>query len=175
MSDDDDVGYGKPPRHTRFEKGRSGNPKGRPKGGRNKGSVIRSIIDRKVTVRENGRKRRVTVFEALVESMTAKALRGSINDQIKLLQLIEKHAPEKLRDGRAEDHRVIVEFVDPPDHHTLIDGSQWKDVPRGGSATGSGEGGGQAYDGGHKHRASEEEAAWQASGLADDDNEPSER
>ena len=35
MSRDYDVGYKKPPKHGRFRKGRSGNAKGRPKGGKN--------------------------------------------------------------------------------------------------------------------------------------------
>ena len=98
MSEDYEVGYGRPPRHTRFPKGRSGNPAGRPRGCRNKRSVVRGIIERKVTLRENGKTRRVSVFEALVESLVAKALKGSVNDQIKLVQLIEKHAPEQLED-----------------------------------------------------------------------------
>ena len=96
MMGDYEVGYGKPPKATRFKPERSGNPKGRPRGRRNKRSVIREVIDRKVTLRENGKTRRVSVFEALVESLVAKALKGSINDQIKLIQLIEKYAPEKL-------------------------------------------------------------------------------
>ncbi len=85
MSNDYTVGYGKPPEHTRFQKGRSGNPAGRPKGRRNKGSVVREVIERKVTIRENGKARKVPVFEALVESMVAKALKGSFNEQIKLI------------------------------------------------------------------------------------------
>ncbi len=91
-----EIGYGKPPERNRFQPGRSGNPAGRPRGRRNNRSVIREVIDRKVTLRENGRTRRVTVFEALVESLVSKALHGSMNDQIKLLQLIDKHVPEKL-------------------------------------------------------------------------------
>ena len=93
MMEDYEVGYGKPPKATRFKPERSGNPKGRPRGRRNKRSVIRGVIDRKVTLRKNGKTRRVSVFEALVESLVAKALKGSINDQLKLIQLIDKYAP----------------------------------------------------------------------------------
>ena len=110
MMEDDAVGYGQPPKATRFQPGRSGNPKGRPKGRKNKVSVVREIIERKVTLRENGKMRRVSVFEALVESLVAKALKGSVNDQIKLVQLIEKHMPDKLEDSR--DVRIEVVWHD---------------------------------------------------------------
>src|ERR1700722_3483085 len=45
-----DVGYGKPPRRTRFRKGVSGNPKGRPKGSKNLASIFRKISHEKVQV-----------------------------------------------------------------------------------------------------------------------------
>ena len=111
MASDYEVGYGRPPKHTRFKKGQSGNPRGRPKGRKNRGSVVREAIEREVTIRENGKTRKVTVFEALVESMVSKALKGSINDQIKLIGLIEKHVPEKLKDIRDEISHIRVELV----------------------------------------------------------------
>ncbi len=43
-----EVGYKKPPRHTRFSKGISGNPRGRPKGTQNLVSVINDLLDRPV-------------------------------------------------------------------------------------------------------------------------------
>ncbi len=113
MSENYKTGYGKPPKRSRFQKGRSGNPKGRPKGQKNKGSVVREVIERKVTIRKNGKTRTVTVFEALVESMVSKALNGSINDQIKLIHLIDKHVPEKLEDMQKFDHSITVKYVLP--------------------------------------------------------------
>src|SRR3954452_22678400 len=40
-----EVGYGKPPRHTRFEKGRSGNPRGRPKSSKNLATLLAAALD----------------------------------------------------------------------------------------------------------------------------------
>ena len=65
MSEDDEVGYKKPPKKTRFKPGRSGNPKGRPKGCKNMRTIVKDILDRNVTIRENGRTRRVKFPEVL--------------------------------------------------------------------------------------------------------------
>lgn len=69
------VGYGKQPRETRFQKGRSGNPRGRPRGSRR---VIPydSVLGQMVTIREDGRERRVTAAEAFVLQLTQKGLAG---------------------------------------------------------------------------------------------------
>lgn len=62
--DDKDVGYGKPPASSRFKKGRSGNPKGRPRGSWNE-PPYEAVLGQMVTIREEGIERQVTAAEAL--------------------------------------------------------------------------------------------------------------
>jgi hypothetical protein len=71
MSDADDndegkVGYGRPPVHSRFKPGHSGNPKGRPKGQRNLASEIARAMAMPVPVTVNGRRKNVSTMTALV-------------------------------------------------------------------------------------------------------------
>jgi hypothetical protein len=69
-----EVGYARPPRATQFKKGQTGNSKGRPKGGKNFETRVRAAFDRRITIREHGRERRVTVAEAILTKLTAEAL-----------------------------------------------------------------------------------------------------
>ena len=57
-------GYGKPPKHTRFQKGRSGNPRGRPKREESFADLIRQELKKRIRVQENGRVIRITKREA---------------------------------------------------------------------------------------------------------------
>jgi hypothetical protein len=61
-----DVGYGKPPKATRFRKGRSGNPKGRPSGEENILSVFKRMATKRIKLREGDRWRTITMVDAII-------------------------------------------------------------------------------------------------------------
>ena len=64
-----EVGYGKPPRQTRFRKGQSGNPRGRSPGGRNLKTLLSDALNEFVIVSENGGRRKITKREAIVTQL----------------------------------------------------------------------------------------------------------
>jgi hypothetical protein len=103
MSDDGQaVGYGKPPSGTRFRKGHSGNPKGRPRN-RTREVPHDAVLGQMVTIRENGRERRVTAAEAFLLQLTQKGLAGdcaaarSSLDAISTARATRGDDPEGLR------------------------------------------------------------------------------
>jgi Family of unknown function (DUF5681) len=73
---DHEGGYGKPPKRTQFRKGRSGNPKGRPRGSRNASTLLDETLKERVIVSENGRRRKVTKLEAILKQLVNKAAQG---------------------------------------------------------------------------------------------------
>ena len=77
-NDSKKVGYGKPPKHSQFAKGKSGNPKGRPKGSQNLATLLQKITRQRVSVTENGRSREISKAEAIFVQMVNKALRGDL-------------------------------------------------------------------------------------------------
>jgi hypothetical protein len=70
---DHSVGYSKPPRHTQFRKGQSGNPKGRRRGSKNFATVLLNSAHEPVTVNEGGRRKRITKLEAMSKQLANKA------------------------------------------------------------------------------------------------------
>jgi|SRR5580658_2525257 hypothetical protein len=73
-----DVGYGKPPRNTQFQKGISGNPKGRPKGSKSVAAVLSRVGRQRVKVTVNGRVRHLTKLEASATQLSNKAASGDL-------------------------------------------------------------------------------------------------
>ena len=70
------VGYAKPPRHTRFKKGQSGNPNGRPQGSPNLATAIERVLLEQVVVNEDGEPKIVNKLEAMVKQMVNNAVSG---------------------------------------------------------------------------------------------------
>jgi type II secretory pathway predicted ATPase ExeA len=91
-----DVGYRKPPRTTQFKKGRSGNPTGRRKGTLNLATDLADELSERITVREDGKPRRISKQRALVKSLLAKALQGDIRAATALLALSVRETGEAL-------------------------------------------------------------------------------
>ena len=81
------VGYSKPPRHTRFEKGRSGNPKGRPSGAKNLSTLFIEALNETVIVAENGGRRKISKRQAIVKQIVNKAAKGDWRCTKLLLEL----------------------------------------------------------------------------------------
>ena len=66
---DYEVGYGKPPRDTRFPKGQSGNPRGRPSGAKNLKTLLSEALNEPVIVTENGGRRKVSKRQAIITQL----------------------------------------------------------------------------------------------------------
>ncbi|KUJ76889.1 hypothetical protein AVO45_10370 [Ruegeria marisrubri] len=85
-----DVGYGKPPKDTRFKAGQSGNPKGRPRGAKNKRPGMHEermkdlILDeayRDITIREGHRSVTIPMAQAVMRSLAVNAAKGQHRSQ----------------------------------------------------------------------------------------------
>ncbi|MDJ1018499.1 MAG: DUF5681 domain-containing protein [Paracoccaceae bacterium] len=98
MSDDRghyDVGYGKPPKHTRFKKGQSGNPKGRPKGSRNFATDLDEVLSAPMTVIKNGSPKKVSSQLAALMRLMERALNGDMKALAQVVALAQLRAAEK--------------------------------------------------------------------------------
>ncbi|MGI8568326.1 MAG: DUF5681 domain-containing protein [Methylocella sp.] len=87
-----DVGYGKPPLHTRFRKGQSGNPKGRGNGTKDFATIFMKAMSQPVTINENGKRKKISKLAAAVTQLANDAARGdkkSIQVAFALWQALE--------------------------------------------------------------------------------------
>lgn len=91
MSKDYEVGYGKPPQHSRFQQGQSGNRKGRPKKQRNTGTLIREILEEPVTITIKGKQKKVSSRAAILLRLREKALSGDLRSISTLFSLQAAH------------------------------------------------------------------------------------
>jgi len=113
------IGYRRPPKASQFSPGKSGNPKGRPRGSRPVGAVLQDIIQQKVTVTENGKARRIPAIEVMLRRLANDAMRSDQRAIKLLLSLVDRYAesPEtaiQLRQMLAEDEAILAEYLSEP-------------------------------------------------------------
>jgi hypothetical protein len=91
------VGYCRPPAEHRFKPGRSGNPKGRPKGSRNIASIVADVLARRIRTKIDGETQRILPTEALVHVVLRKALNGDRHAWETVFRWIEQAEASKER------------------------------------------------------------------------------
>jgi len=116
------VGYKRPPAHTQFRPGRSGNPAGRPKGSKSAQAIFEKVINENVTLDENihgkKRRRRMSLLEAAFKQIGLKAAASgshrSTDQFIKLLSIYKDRWQAEIGLTR-EQLRGIEEIFSLPD------------------------------------------------------------
>ncbi|QNH35567.1 DUF5681 domain-containing protein [Aminobacter sp. MDW-2] len=107
-----DVGYGKPPKATRFKPGKSGNPKGRPKESLSLKTILQRELRQLIEIRDGDGTRRITKREALIKSLMVKAIKGDLNT-VKALIVIAGE------DAEPENNPVHEQALSPADQAQL--------------------------------------------------------
>lgn len=107
-----EIGYKRPPKSGQFKKGRSGNPKGRPKGANNFLTILEQELGQSIVVNENGQKRKITRLQAMVKRMVAGALQGEHRSLLTLIEILR-------RTGRFED--TDIDRLLPDDYEAILD------------------------------------------------------
>ncbi len=112
MSDEYEVGHGKPPKHTQFKPGESGNPKGRPKGTKNLATDLSEELAETIVVTEGGKQLKISKQRAMIKSLLAKALKGDTRAATVLLKLLidaeQANSRNAIAEALSEDDQAIL-------------------------------------------------------------------
>lgn len=111
---DDGVGYGKPPKHSRFKPGQSGNPRGRPKGRRSIDAILGKLLDRKIKIGPAGRQKHVSIIEAILMQQTNNAVKGDRKAAELIMRWRETlglQAEDGDRSSDEVDEEIVLQFL----------------------------------------------------------------
>lgn len=120
-SADYEVGYGKPPVHTRFQPGQCGHPPGRPKGSRNTKTLIREELFKTREVTIDGKKKRMPQFKIGLQQLMVKFMTGDPRAAAQVINLASKlQEPDAAGSGSEErQHISSAPSLTPSDKHIL--------------------------------------------------------
>jgi hypothetical protein len=107
------VGYCRPPLHSRFKPGQSGNPKGRAKGSQNLRTIVKQVSNEQILTREGDRPRRMSRMEALVRTTFTRAFKGDPKALASLIMLWRQI-------GLTEIDETTTELVQGPEYAAII-------------------------------------------------------
>jgi hypothetical protein len=112
-----DIGYGRPPVHTRFKPGHPGCG-GRPKKQRNGRTVLEATLDERITIREGKRTRSVTKHDAIILRLVNDAASGDAKALSNLITLMRLYGlieqPQETTSTQsftADDLAIITDFI----------------------------------------------------------------
>jgi hypothetical protein len=116
---DYEVGYRRPPKHSRWRPGQSGNFKGRPKGARNLRTEIKAVLGEMVQVKRGGKVIRVSTQMAALLRLLEKALNGDVRALNVFLGLAQRYNDEEplapADELAAGDEEILARFA-----HSLL-------------------------------------------------------
>ena len=97
---------------TRFKKGQSGNPVGRPKGRKNTASALEAVFLKKVRVRDGQRSREIPKIIAAAEVCLNNAIKGDLKSFVKIMEIAAKF---KFLDAVTAPPTIVIRriIVDP--------------------------------------------------------------
>lgn len=112
---DYEVGYKKPPKHTQFKPGQSGNPKGRPHGAKNLSTELLEELQERVKVTESGKQKTISKQRAMLKALMAKAVQGDSRAANTLLNMLLRLVPREAMDAEDQsltktDQQVLEDF-----------------------------------------------------------------
>lgn len=105
------VGYGKPPRAHRFKPGQSGNPRGRPKGSKNESTILKQLLNEKLSMRRaNGRTKKIPALEGIHRKQLELALKGQVKSAAFLLNRFGALVSGELQlEDLSDDDRAVLD------------------------------------------------------------------